>query len=148
MRWDCALGDTQIFHPYVVNIYLSFYYIIQTDEVGLPSTGWRRLIGSRKLQIIFHKRATKYKSPLWEMTYKDKGFYGSSPPCTWYITCVTHTWEWHTCMNESCHIFIRFEWTSMLNSWYVIWPMCHTHVCTTHMYECVMSHIYMFCKEL
>jgi len=45
-------------------------------------TGWRRLIGSPKLQIIFHKRATKYKSLLQKMTYKDKGSYESSPPCT------------------------------------------------------------------
>jgi len=34
---------------------------------------WRRLIGSPKLQIIFHKRATKYRSLLRKMTYKDKG---------------------------------------------------------------------------
>jgi len=46
------------------------------------STGWRRLIGSPKLQIIFHKRATKFRSLLRKMTYKDKGSYESSPPCT------------------------------------------------------------------
>ena len=45
-------------------------------------TGWRRLIGSPKLQIIFHERATKYRSLLRKMTYKDKGSYESSPPCT------------------------------------------------------------------
>jgi len=33
------------------------------------------------LQIIFHKRATKYRSLLRKMTYKDKGSYESSPPC-------------------------------------------------------------------
>ena len=44
-------------------------------------TGWRRLIGYPKLQIIFHKRATKYRSLLRKMTYKDKGSYESSPPC-------------------------------------------------------------------
>ena len=44
-------------------------------------TGWRRIIGSPKLQIIFHKRATKYRSLLRKMTYKDKGSYESSPPC-------------------------------------------------------------------
>ena len=44
-------------------------------------TGRRRLIGSPKLQIIFHKRATKYRSLLRKMTYKDKGSYESSPPC-------------------------------------------------------------------
>jgi len=45
------------------------------------TTGWRRLIGSPKLQIVFHKRATNYRSLLWKMTYKDKGSYESSPPC-------------------------------------------------------------------
>jgi len=44
-------------------------------------TGWRRLIGCPKLQIIFLKRATKYRSLLREMTYQDKGSYESSPPC-------------------------------------------------------------------
>jgi len=44
-------------------------------------TGWRRLIGSPKLQIICHKRATKYRSLLRKMTYKEKGSYESSPPC-------------------------------------------------------------------
>ena len=38
-------------------------------------TGWRRLIGSPKLQIIFHKRGTKYWSLLRKMTYKDEGSY-------------------------------------------------------------------------
>jgi len=31
---------------------------------------------------IFHKRATKYRALLWKMTYKDKGSYESSPPCS------------------------------------------------------------------
>ena len=44
-------------------------------------TGWRRLIGSPKLQIIFHKKATKYRALLLKMTYKDKGSYESSPIC-------------------------------------------------------------------
>jgi len=34
------------------------------------------------MQIIFHKRATKYRSLLQKMTYKHKGSYESSPPCT------------------------------------------------------------------
>ena len=50
-------------------------------QPALHDTGWRRLIGSPKLQIIFHKRATKYRSLLPKMTYKDKGSYESSPPC-------------------------------------------------------------------
>ena len=54
-------------------------------------TGWRRLIGSPKLQIIFHKRATKYRALFRKMTYKDKGSYESSPPCICYssdVPCV------------------------------------------------------------
>jgi len=51
----------------------------------LVTTGWRRLIGSPKLQIIFHKRAIKYRSLLRKMTYKDKGSYESLPTCTFAI---------------------------------------------------------------
>jgi len=54
----------------------------ENDNSREGSTGWRRLIGSPKLQIIFHKRATKYKSLLQKMTYKDMGSYESSTPCT------------------------------------------------------------------
>ena len=54
-------------------------------------TGWRRLIGSPKLQIIFHKRATKYRSLLRKMTYKDKGSCESSPPCVPSITNKLYT---------------------------------------------------------
>ena len=50
-------------------------------QPALHDTGWRRLIGSPKLQIIFHKRATQYRSLLPKMTYKDKGSYESSQPC-------------------------------------------------------------------
>jgi len=51
-------------------------------------TGWRRLIGSPKLQIILHKRATKYRALLRKITYKDKGSYESSPPCMFSKTCL------------------------------------------------------------
>ena len=53
-----------------------------TSDALTTTTGWRRLIGSPKLLIIFHKRATKYRSLLRKMTYKDKASYESSPTCT------------------------------------------------------------------
>ena len=56
----------------------SFIYVSHT---WVLHTGWRRLIGSPKLQIIFHKRATNYRALLRKMTYRDKGSYESSPPC-------------------------------------------------------------------
>ena len=53
-------------------------------------TEWRRHIGSPKLQIIFHQKATKYRSLLQKMTYKDKGSYESSPP---FIHIYSHIWN-------------------------------------------------------
>ena len=47
-----------------------------------PYTGWRRPVGCLKMQVIFRKRATNYRSLLREMTYKDESSYGSLPPCT------------------------------------------------------------------
>jgi len=60
-------------------------------------TGWRRLIGSPKLQIIFHKRAIKYRSLLRKMTCKDKGSYESSPPCI-------HFFERKKCIHVYTHV--------------------------------------------
>jgi len=57
---------------------LKFIFSILLPSMG---TGRRRLKGSPKLQIIFNKRANKYRSLLREMTFKDKGSYESSPPC-------------------------------------------------------------------
>jgi len=48
----------------------------------IQCTGWRRLIGCLKLQVIFRKRATNYRALLRKMTYKDKASYDSTPPCT------------------------------------------------------------------
>ena len=58
-------------------------YAYKYDKYEYPTTatGWPRLIRSPKLQIIFHKRATKYRSLLQKMTHKDKRSYESSPPC-------------------------------------------------------------------
>jgi len=75
-------------HTYIyiyLYIYFIYVYIAKTmknvDSEYKLVTGWRRLIGCPKLQIIFHKGATKYRSLLPKMTYKDKGSCESSPPC-------------------------------------------------------------------
>jgi len=47
----------------------------------LVISGWRRPIGCLKLQVIFRKRAINDRALWREMIYKDKAFYGSSPPC-------------------------------------------------------------------
>jgi len=51
-------------------------------EYGCQSTGWRRVIGCLKLQVIVGKRATDCRALLRTMTYKDKAFYDSTPPCS------------------------------------------------------------------
>ena len=73
---------------YAVVYYIHTIYWIHCIRHG---TGWRRLIGSPKLQIIFHKRAIRYRSLLRKMMYKDKGSYESSPPCTWNIYSLAHS---------------------------------------------------------
>jgi len=54
-----------------------------------PRTGWRRLIGCLKLQVIFCKRATNYRALLRKMTYKDKASYESSPPHILFCMCFS-----------------------------------------------------------
>jgi len=98
------------------------------------STGWQRLIGSPKLQIIFHKRATKYRSLLRKMTCKDKGSHESSPPFT--LICV------HTCTHEThlyAHVLMCNDDTHICI--YIYKPHLYTtsvYTCTNciHMYKC------------
>jgi len=65
-------------------------------------TGWRRLVGSPKLQINFHKRATKYRSLLRKMTYKDKESYESSYMWRNSFTCGT-----------TCKVLLIYMWDHM-----------------------------------
>ena len=46
------------------------------------SKGWQRLIRCLKLQVIFRKRATRYRALLRKMTYEDEASYDFTPPCT------------------------------------------------------------------
>ena len=50
------------------------------------SLGWRRLIGCLKLQVIFHTRATNYRTLWREMTSTDRASYVSSPSCSSKLT--------------------------------------------------------------
>ena len=58
-----------------------FIYILSRElklRLSINPKAVARFIGSPKLQIIFHKRATKYRSLLQKMTYKDESPEGSS----------------------------------------------------------------------
>ena len=95
---------------YYVCIVLCIMYKDNIVWIGFETgTGWRRLIGSPKLQIIFHQRATKYRALLRKMTYKDKGSYESSPPCT--TTCMYMFLKTCMCMypiSNSLSLFTRY----------------------------------------
>ena len=94
-------------------------------------TGWRRLIASPKLQIVFHERATKCRSLLRKMTYKDKGSYESSPPCTtvtkWhnseFVTSVTYyvfLFFSENTFGHKCHKSSQMQKSQMVTNSHVI----------------------------
>jgi len=65
----------------------------------LVYTGWRRLIGSPKLQIIVHKRAIKYKSLLREMTYKIRDPMSLGHPVdSWLLVSRSYTTNVSVCL--------------------------------------------------
>ena len=99
-------------------------------KVAKSHSGWRRLIGSPKLQIIFHKTANKYRSLLQNMTYKDKGSYESSPPCK-NARCTHHA---HTCAKkqENTHYIHAREHTFFFFPIYTVYYRMHispTYLC-------------------
>jgi len=64
-------------------------------------TGWRRLIGCLKLQVIFRKRGTNHRALLRKMTYEDKTCYDSTPPCIWLAyLCVWSNVRVYVCISS------------------------------------------------
>jgi len=85
--------------------------ICDVSESGIQGTGWRRLIGSPKLQIILRKTATKYRPLLQKITCKGKGSYESSPPCMSLnailnATLTRRLYQYVECHSHSSHISI------------------------------------------
>ena len=106
------IGDTQI---HIDQIYV--------DLTHTYHTVWRRLIGSPKLQIILHKRATKCRSLLRKMTYKDKASYESSPPC---IKMCPHI----------CHIdtYVYIYVSTYIQYMHIYWIYIDPHICESNTY--------------
>ena len=70
-------GDATIKTP-MQSVHIMVWYV--------SDTGWSRCIGSPKLHVIFHNRATNYRALLRKMTNRDKASYGSWQPCNIYNT--------------------------------------------------------------
>jgi len=109
------------------------------------STGWRLLIGSPKLQVIFHKRATKYRSLLRKMTYKDTGSYESSPPCIrGRIRGADINRDNHAIHNSQCSFFCLLLSFPLPTFWgfplFFPWhpPCCPVHVSPSFLVLCLV----------
>ena len=112
--------------------------------------GWRRLIGSPKLQIIFHKRATQYRSLLQKMTYKDKGSCESSPPCTSFsfimpckVSCICICMCVCVCVCVICdcaahlHLLCRFSLR-----WLFMRKVAFAYI-RVHVWVCLCVYVYV-----
>ena len=127
-------AHTHIRDLYTCNTHTPYLYTCDT--------GWRRLIGSPKLQIIFHKRATKYRALLRKMTYKNKGSYESSPPCNYiyviFIHCTIHTYTTYI------HVTLTYCTCDIHTVYIYIGLVCvcvrvfihHTYIHVTPIYMC------------
>jgi len=89
-----------------------------------------------KLQVIFRKRATKYRALLRKMTCKDKASYGSWPPCTMlnkFSNILTFLIKYKDISNisdfEYCWHLLWYLWIFshiLSNSW--IWQTNGIHI--------------------
>jgi len=90
-------------------------------------TGWRRLIGYFKLQVVFRKRATNYRALSRKLTYGDKASYdsGSVKGLFWY-TFVS--------MKPSVLVYMYMQYVQ-------IYIYMHVHI---HIYVYIGMHISMY----
>jgi len=82
--WKIALQWLSIVNCVARRLLRNFYQLPAIEEVAMlwsTVTGWRRLIGCLKLQVIFRTRATNSTALLRKMTYDNKASYDSTPPC-------------------------------------------------------------------
>ena len=124
VQWSfmqCVYMCNGLSYVQVYSVYFSFVStLIYLSCSHRASTRWRRLIGCLKVQIIFHPRATKYRSLLQKITYTDKASYHSTPPCNSvyihvYRVCISFVWTWsfaYTCLYTSIPcVYILYMYT-------------------------------------
>ena len=107
-------------------------------------TGWRRLIGCLKLQLIFCARATNHRAHLWNMTYTHRAFYDSTPPCIFscvrvcvHVVCVC---MWCVCMHA------HWAYDYLLSLWLFMYVRVWVRACVcTCVCVCVCVCVYSVC---
>jgi len=72
-------------HSYDILVVISITWIkVGVTHIREGRTGWRKLAGCLKLQVICYNRATNYRALLRTMTCKDKASYDLPPLCNSY----------------------------------------------------------------
>ena len=81
MSWMCW-STNECVATYALYCGATHMNVLPHKRSNVLLTRWRNPIGCLESQVIFRKRATKYRALLREMTCKDNVFYDSSPPCS------------------------------------------------------------------
>jgi len=122
----------KIRHP----MHLRHPTVYHPTQIDSPCTGWRRLVGCLKLQMIFRKRATDYRALLRKMTYKDKASYDSTPPCS--IAPYTK--------NHGITRAYTYIWVVCCSVWWCVAVCCTWYHCAylseTHSYISMCAYVY------
>ena len=97
-------------------------------------TGWRRLIGCLKLQVIFRKRVTNYRALLQKMTYEDTASYDFTPPCSRMsnFLCIVLHWtiNWNWWMMNKQRKFESLGWCMCVCVRASIYASMYAYICT------------------
>ena len=96
------------------------------------------------MHIIFHKRATKYRSLLRKMTYKEKGSYKSLPPCIGNRS--NFFLDYSDSFAKGFYIVFFFFWkepSQFGEPAYRCYPRTYMHTCV-HTYVCMYVHTCMY----
>ena len=131
-------------HMYMNTIYIHMYKYTHTTPYPLwKGTGWRRFIGSPKLQIIFHKRATKYRSLLREMNYKIRDPMSLRHPVVGYRVVYMYISIYMYPQYMYIYIYIYTHTTS-----YPLYAKggiyLHTYIYTRNIYTYAYTYVYPY----
>jgi len=123
-------------NPLYIWIYTYVYIYTRVSHYSIDKiynicTGYRRLIGSPKLQIIFHKRATKYRSLLRKWPIKIR-----NPVSLRHPVCITPT-NWH--MTETRHT----TWNQP-----TVTLFCEINEVCIGLYSCKLQHTATYCNSI
>jgi len=107
-------------------------------------TGWRLLIGSPKMQIIIHKRATKYRSFLRKMTYKVRDPMSLRHPVCEYSLTWTHSLIWVLCVSVMCDMTFSSVCVCLHALVWITWLVHVRVVCEWLLHVCGMTYSYVW----